>query len=36
MIQLRQPAFWLFVALLGIGGYLFVSEQSLQPAAHRR
>jgi RsiW-degrading membrane proteinase PrsW (M82 family) len=29
IFQLRQPAFWLFVALLGIGGYLFVSEQSL-------
>jgi RsiW-degrading membrane proteinase PrsW (M82 family) len=29
IFQLRQPAFWLFVALLGIGGYLFVDEQSL-------
>ena len=29
IFQLRQPAFWLFVTLLGIGGYLFVEEQSL-------
>ncbi|MGD0019197.1 MAG: PrsW family intramembrane metalloprotease [Candidatus Limnocylindrales bacterium] len=29
LIQPRQPAFWLFLALLGIGGYLFVDEQSL-------
>jgi RsiW-degrading membrane proteinase PrsW (M82 family) len=28
LIQPRQPAFWLFLALLGIGGYLFVDEQS--------
>jgi protease PrsW len=29
LIQPRQPAFWLFLALLGIGGYLFANEQSL-------
>jgi RsiW-degrading membrane proteinase PrsW (M82 family) len=28
LIQPRQPAFWLFLVLLGIGGYLFVDEQS--------
>ncbi len=29
LIQPRQPAFWLFLALLGIGGYLFLNEQSI-------
>ena len=29
LIQPRQPAFWLFLVLLGIGGYLFIQEQSL-------
>jgi RsiW-degrading membrane proteinase PrsW (M82 family) len=28
LIQPRQPAFWLFLVLLGIGGYLFLDEQS--------
>lgn len=28
-VQPRQPAFWLYLALLGIGGYLFVDEQSV-------
>ncbi|HEY1167761.1 MAG TPA: PrsW family glutamic-type intramembrane protease [Candidatus Limnocylindrales bacterium] len=28
-IQPQEPAFWLYCALLGIGGYLFVQEQSL-------
>ena len=29
LIQPRQPAFWLFLVLLGIGGYLFLDEQSV-------
>ena len=29
LIQPRQPAFWLYCAMLAIGGYLFVQEQSL-------
>jgi RsiW-degrading membrane proteinase PrsW (M82 family) len=29
VIQPRQPAFWLYCALLAIGGYLFVQEQTL-------
>jgi RsiW-degrading membrane proteinase PrsW (M82 family)/septal ring-binding cell division protein DamX len=29
LIQPRQPAFWLLLALLGIGGYLFIDEQSI-------
>lgn len=29
LIQPGQPAFWLYVTLLAIGGYLFVHEQSL-------
>jgi len=29
IIQPRQPAFWLYCALLAIGGYLFVQEQAL-------
>jgi protease PrsW len=29
LIQPREPAFWLYCALLAIGGYLFVQEQSL-------
>jgi protease PrsW len=29
IVQPRQPAFWLFLALLGIGAYLFYQEQSL-------
>jgi protease PrsW len=29
LIQPRQPAFWLFLVLLGIGGYLFYDEQSV-------
>ncbi len=29
VIQPRQPAFWLYCALLAIGGYLFVEEQAL-------
>ncbi len=29
LIQPRQPAFWLYVTLLAIDGYLFVGEQSL-------
>jgi RsiW-degrading membrane proteinase PrsW (M82 family) len=28
-VQPRQPAFWLYLVLLGIGSYLFVDEQSL-------
>jgi len=27
LIQPRQPAFWLFVAALAIGGYFFLAEQ---------
>jgi RsiW-degrading membrane proteinase PrsW (M82 family) len=29
IVQRRQPAFWLFCALLAVGGYLFVREQLL-------
>ena len=29
IIQPRQPSFWLYCALLAIGGYLFVQEQAL-------
>ncbi|MFI5259036.1 MAG: PrsW family glutamic-type intramembrane protease [Candidatus Limnocylindrales bacterium] len=29
LIQPRQPAFWLYCAMLAIGGYLFVQEQLL-------
>ena len=29
LIQPRQPAFWLYLVLLGIGGYLFLDEQSV-------
>ena len=29
LIQPHQPAFWLFLGLLGIGGYVFADEQSL-------
>jgi protease PrsW len=29
LVQPREPAFWLYCALLAIGGYLFVQEQSL-------
>jgi protease PrsW len=28
LIQPHQPAFWLYLALLAIGGYLFLTEQS--------
>ena len=29
IIQPRQPAFWLYCAMLAIGGYLFIQEESL-------
>jgi RsiW-degrading membrane proteinase PrsW (M82 family) len=29
LIQPSQPAFWLYLTLLAIGGYLFIQEQSL-------
>ena len=29
LIQPSQPAFWLYVTLLGLGGYLFVREQAM-------
>jgi RsiW-degrading membrane proteinase PrsW (M82 family) len=29
LIQPREPAFWLYVTLLAIGGYLFIHEQAL-------
>jgi protease PrsW len=29
LVQPRQPAFWLYLTLLAIGGYLFVREQSM-------
>jgi RsiW-degrading membrane proteinase PrsW (M82 family) len=29
IIQPSQPAFWLFVVLLAIGGYIFIDEESL-------
>jgi len=27
IIQPRQPAFWLYCAVLAIGGYFFIQEQ---------